>query len=79
MPEALGLVLLEAQAMSVPVVGTRNGGIPETLEEGQTGYLVDQESPGGPRRRAEDATREPGREPVVRGKGAGFRLRTLRH
>ena len=45
MPEALGLVLLEAQAMGVPVVGTRNGGIPETLEEGQTGYLVDQESP----------------------------------
>ena len=45
MPEALGLVLLEAQAMGVPVVGTRNGGIPETLEEGQTGYLVEEESP----------------------------------
>ncbi len=45
MPEALGLVLLEAQAMGVPVVGTRNGGIPETLEEGLTGYLVEEESP----------------------------------
>jgi colanic acid/amylovoran biosynthesis glycosyltransferase len=45
MPEALGLVLLEAQAMGVPVVGTRNGGIPETLEEGRTGYLVEEESP----------------------------------
>jgi glycosyltransferase involved in cell wall biosynthesis len=44
-PEALGLVLLEAQAMSVPVVATRNGGIPETLEDGRTGYLVDQDSP----------------------------------
>jgi colanic acid/amylovoran biosynthesis glycosyltransferase len=44
-PEALGLVLLEAQAMSVPVVGTRNGGIPETLEDGRTGYLVEEESP----------------------------------
>jgi glycosyltransferase involved in cell wall biosynthesis len=44
-PEALGLVLLEAQAMGVPVVATRNGGIPETLEDGRTGYLVDQESP----------------------------------
>jgi glycosyltransferase involved in cell wall biosynthesis len=31
--------------MSVPVVATRNGGIPETLEDGRTGYLVDQESP----------------------------------
>jgi colanic acid/amylovoran biosynthesis glycosyltransferase len=44
-PEALGLVLLEAQAMSVPVVATRNGGIPETLEDGRTGYLVEEESP----------------------------------
>jgi colanic acid/amylovoran biosynthesis glycosyltransferase len=45
MSEALGLVLLEAQAMSVPVVGTRNGGIAETLQDSLTGYLVDQESP----------------------------------
>jgi colanic acid/amylovoran biosynthesis glycosyltransferase len=44
-PEALGLVLLEAQAMGVPVIATRNGGIPETLEDGRTGYLVDQDSP----------------------------------
>jgi colanic acid/amylovoran biosynthesis glycosyltransferase len=43
--EALGLVLLEAQAMSVPVVATRNGGISETLEQGKTGFLVDQDSP----------------------------------
>jgi colanic acid/amylovoran biosynthesis glycosyltransferase len=43
--EALGLVFLEAQAMSVPVVGTRNGGIAETLEEGRTGFLVEQDSP----------------------------------
>ena len=45
MPEALGLVLLEAQAMGVPVVATRNGGIPEAMEDGRTGYLVDQDSP----------------------------------
>jgi colanic acid/amylovoran biosynthesis glycosyltransferase len=43
-PEALGLVLLEAAAMGVPVIGTRNGGIPETMEDGNTGYLVDQDS-----------------------------------
>jgi colanic acid/amylovoran biosynthesis glycosyltransferase len=42
-PEALGLVLLEAQAMGVPVVATRNGGIPETLQDGRTGYLIDQD------------------------------------
>jgi colanic acid/amylovoran biosynthesis glycosyltransferase len=45
MSEALGLVLLEAQAMSVPVVATRNGGISETFEDGRTGFLVDQDSP----------------------------------
>ena len=44
-PEALGLVLLEAQAMGVPVVSTWNGGIPETLIDGVTGFLVEQESP----------------------------------
>jgi colanic acid/amylovoran biosynthesis glycosyltransferase len=47
MAEALGLVLLEAQAMGVPVVGTRNGGIPETFEDGKTGFLVYQESAPG--------------------------------
>jgi colanic acid/amylovoran biosynthesis glycosyltransferase len=45
MSEALGLVLLEAQAMGVPVVATRNGGMPETLEDGRTGFLVEQDSP----------------------------------
>ncbi len=44
-PEALGLVVLEAQAMSVPVVATRNGGIPEAMEDGQTGLLVNEDSP----------------------------------
>jgi colanic acid/amylovoran biosynthesis glycosyltransferase len=44
-PEALGLVLLEAQAMRVPVVATRNGGMPEALVDGCTGILVEQESP----------------------------------
>jgi glycosyltransferase involved in cell wall biosynthesis len=44
-PEALGLVLLEAQAMGVPVIATRNGGMPETVEDGRTGYLVDQDAP----------------------------------
>jgi glycosyltransferase involved in cell wall biosynthesis len=44
-PEALGLILLEAQAMRVPVVGTRCGGIPETLKDGETGFLVGEDSP----------------------------------
>ncbi|MCQ9156288.1 glycosyltransferase [Acidomonas methanolica] len=38
--EGLGLVLLEAAATGLPVVGTRSGGIPESMLEGETGLLV---------------------------------------
>jgi glycosyltransferase involved in cell wall biosynthesis len=34
------MVLLEAQAAGVPVIATRVGGIPETIDEGHTGLLV---------------------------------------
>jgi colanic acid/amylovoran biosynthesis glycosyltransferase len=40
--EGLGLVLLEASASGVPVVGTRHGGIPEAVIEGKTGLLVEE-------------------------------------
>jgi glycosyltransferase involved in cell wall biosynthesis len=33
-------VLLEAMAMSKPVIGTRLSGIPEVVREGETGLLV---------------------------------------
>lgn len=38
--EGLGMVLLEAAATGVPLVGSRIGGIPEAIVEGETGFLA---------------------------------------
>lgn len=43
--ETLGVVTLEAAAMGVPAVGTRVGGIPETIVHGDTGLLVPDSDP----------------------------------
>lgn len=39
-PEAFGRIPVEAQAMGRPVVATRHGGARETVQDGQTGWLV---------------------------------------
>jgi glycosyltransferase involved in cell wall biosynthesis len=39
--EGLGLVLLEAMLQDVPIVGSRAGAIPEVLDDGRCGLLVD--------------------------------------
>ncbi|MFD2616628.1 N-acetyl-alpha-D-glucosaminyl L-malate synthase BshA [Terrilactibacillus laevilacticus] len=38
--ESFGLILLEAAACSVPAIGTRIGGIPEVIVDGETGFIV---------------------------------------
>jgi colanic acid/amylovoran biosynthesis glycosyltransferase len=42
MSEAFGNVFTEAQAMGVPVVSYRHGGIPETMLDGQSGLLANE-------------------------------------
>ncbi|HVE76717.1 MAG TPA: glycosyltransferase [Actinomycetota bacterium] len=39
--EALGVVILEAMADALPIISTRNGALPETVIEGETGILVE--------------------------------------
>ncbi|SDS06651.1 Glycosyltransferase involved in cell wall bisynthesis [Halopseudomonas litoralis] len=39
--EPLGRVVLEANAHGVPVVGSRSGGIPEIISQGETGYACE--------------------------------------
>jgi glycosyltransferase involved in cell wall biosynthesis len=38
--ELLGLVALEAMSSGTPVIASRLGGLPEVLEDGETGFLV---------------------------------------
>ena len=39
--EGFGLVFLEAAAFGLPSVGGRSGGIPDAIDEGKSGWLVD--------------------------------------
>jgi glycosyltransferase involved in cell wall biosynthesis len=39
--EGLGLVFLEAAAAGLPVIATRRGGIPEVVQDSETGLLLD--------------------------------------
>lgn len=43
--EPFGLVAAEAGLFGIPVVATRNGGLPEIIIDGETGFLVDTGSP----------------------------------
>ncbi len=39
--EAQPMTILQANACGIPVVGARAGGIPESIDDGETGYVVD--------------------------------------
>src|SRR6185312_8841518 len=40
-PEPFGLVMIEAMACGTPVLAFRHGSVPEVIDEGVTGYIVD--------------------------------------
>jgi glycosyltransferase involved in cell wall biosynthesis len=42
-PEPFGIVMIEAMACGTPVVAWRCGSVPEVIDEGQTGRIVDNE------------------------------------
>ena len=42
-PEPFGLVLIEAMACGTPVVGFNRGSVPEIIEDGLTGFVVEDE------------------------------------
>lgn len=43
-PEPFGLAMIEAMACGTPVIAFRNGSVPEVLEDGVTGFIVDDEA-----------------------------------
>jgi glycogen synthase len=59
--EAFGLVALEAAAMGRPVVATRVGGLPEVIESGKTGVLVEPDQPAALAQAVIDLLSDPSR------------------
>ena len=43
--EGLGVVIVEAMAVSIPVIGSNSGGIPEVIIDGKTGLVVEGDDP----------------------------------
>ena len=43
-PEPFGLVIIEAIACGTPVIAFRRGSVPEIIEDGVTGFIVDNEA-----------------------------------
>ena len=42
--EGFGIVFVEANSHGKPVIGTKSGGIPDAILEGETGFLIDEKN-----------------------------------
>ncbi len=72
--ELLGLVVLEAMASGTPVVCNRLGGLPEVVQHGLTGFLVEPGNVAELRERLAELLRDP---PLVRRLGRNARALVL--
>ncbi|MCU0772590.1 MAG: glycosyltransferase family 4 protein [Verrucomicrobia bacterium] len=54
-------VVTEAHAMGLPVIGTRAGGIPEMIDDGKDGFLVDVDDAGAMAKRIDELLANPER------------------
>ena len=70
--EAFGIAVLEAMEASLPVIGTRHGGIPESVIDGETGLLIDERDTAGLQAAIEQLARDPARRDAM---GAAGRRR----
>ncbi len=70
--EGLPLVLPEAMATALPVVATRVGGVPQVVDDGETGFLVDSRDEAALRTRLVELARDP-----ARSRAFGARARKL--
>lgn len=57
--EGFGYVIAEAMASGKPLIGTRVGAIPELIQDGKSGFLVDRRDPGAIARCILDLLRDP--------------------
>jgi glycosyltransferase involved in cell wall biosynthesis len=57
--EGLGIVLLEAAATGVPIIGSRVGGIPECIVDGKSGFLVPERNEEALARRMAELLEDP--------------------
>ncbi|HET7291328.1 MAG TPA: N-acetyl-alpha-D-glucosaminyl L-malate synthase BshA [Vicinamibacteria bacterium] len=74
--ESFGLSALEAMASAVPVIGSDAGGLPEVVENGETGYLLPVGDVEGMAARAVEILRDDGRRKAM---GSAGRARAEEH
>jgi phosphatidylinositol alpha-1,6-mannosyltransferase len=72
--EGFGIVYLEAALQGVPSIGSRTGGVPEAILDGETGLLVPPESPDALAEAVTSLARDSGRR-IALGEAAQERVR----